>query len=164
MPWERLDLWCVDERCVPPDHPDSNYRMTREALLDRVPLQPGQIHRIQGELEPEVAASRYESEIRVAFQIEGEEGPSFDLISLGMGTDGHTASLFPHTAALRELRRLAVANFALRKNSWRITLTVPVINRGHRVFFLMDGTDKAQILKEVILGARDPERFPSQLV
>src|SRR6185312_7228961 len=128
MPWHRLELFWVDERCVPPDHPDSNYRMTREALLDRAPLTPAQIHRMEGELDPEEGAARYESGLRNAFRLEGAEAPVFDLIQLGMGTDGHTASLFPHTSALHELGRLSVANHVQNKDAWRITLTWPVIN------------------------------------
>jgi 6-phosphogluconolactonase len=165
MNWERLDLWWVDERSVPPDDPNSNYRMTREALLDRVPIQPGQIHRIEGGLNPEVAAARYESEMRKCFELREEEIPSFDLIALGMGADGHTASLFPGTAAIHEMRGLAVANFVpQQKENWRVTLTLPVINHARRALFLIDGADKAQALREVIAGARDPERFPSQLI
>jgi 6-phosphogluconolactonase len=164
MPWDKLELFWVDERCVPPDHPDSNYRMTREALLDHVPLPPAQVHRMEGELEPEVAAARYESELRNSFRLEGAETPRFDLINLGMGPDGHTASLFPHTAALHETSRLAVANHVQNKDAWRITLTWPVINQGSSVFFLIGGADKTQILKEVMLGPRDPERLPSQLI
>lgn len=164
MPWDRLDLYWVDERCVPPDHPDSNYRMTREAMLDHVPLAPERVHRIEGELEPEAAASRYESELRAGFRLEGAEIPRFDLIALGMGPDGHTASLFPHTEALHEISRLAVANHVQNKDAWRVTLTWPVINQGASVFFLIAGADKAQILKEVMLGPRDPERLPSQLI
>ena len=164
MPWPKLDLWWVDERCVPPDHPDSNYRMTREALLDRVPLAPEQIHRVEGELEPEAAAAQYESELRNAFRLEGAELPRFDVVALGMGPDGHTASLFPHTQALQEFSRLAVANHVPAKDSWRVTLTSPVINHASQVFFLIGGADKAQILKEVWMGPRDPERLPSQLI
>jgi 6-phosphogluconolactonase len=164
MPWDKLDLYWVDERCVPPDHPDSNYRMTREAMLDRVPLTPGQVHRMEGELEPEVAAARYESELRNSFRLEGAETPRFDLIALGMGPDGHTASLFPHTAALSEMSRLAVANHVENKDAWRVTLTWPVINQGASVFFLIGGADKAPLLKEVMMGPRDPERLPSQLI
>jgi 6-phosphogluconolactonase len=164
MPWSKVDLWWVDERCVPPSDPDSNYRMTREAMLDHVPLKPEQIHRIEGELEPEAAAARYESELRNGFRLEGAELPRFDLVALGMGPDGHTASLFPHTQALFELGRLAVANHVEAKDSWRVTLTWPVINRAAAVFFLIGGADKAQILKEVFTGARDPERLPSQLI
>lgn len=164
MPWSKLDLWWVDERCVPPDHTDSNYRMTREAMLDHVPLPAAQIHRIEGELDPEAAAARYESELRNGFRLEGAETPRFDVVQLGMGPDGHTASLFPHTQALYELGRLAVANHVEAKDAWRVTLTSPVINRASHVFFLIAGADKAQVLKEVFTGPRDPERLPSQLI
>jgi 6-phosphogluconolactonase len=164
MPWDKLELYWVDERCVPPDHPDSNYRMTREAMLAHVPLPATQVHRMEGELEPEAAAARYESELRNGFRLEGAETPRFDVIALGMGPDGHTASLFPHTAALHEMSRLAVANHVENKDAWRITLTWPVINQGASVFFLIGGADKAQVLKEVMRGPRDPERLPSQLI
>jgi 6-phosphogluconolactonase len=164
MPWGALDIFWVDERTVPPDHPESNYRMTREALLDQVPLQPQQIHRMEGELEPEVAAARYESELRNSLRLEGAEYPRFDLVSLGMGDDGHTASLFPHTAALHEMGRLVTANQVPQKDTWRITLTWPVINHARSVFFLIAGTDKAAPVHEVFTGPRDPERLPSQLI
>jgi 6-phosphogluconolactonase len=165
MPWDKLEIYWVDERCVPPDHSDSNYRMTSEALLDHVPLRPEQIHRMEGELEPDAAAARYESELRNSFRLEGAETPRFDLIALGMGPDGHTASLFPHTEAIHEMGRLVVANHVpQQKESWRVTLTWPVINRGASVFFLIGGAEKAQRLKEVFTGPRDPERLPSQLI
>jgi 6-phosphogluconolactonase len=164
MPWSQLDLWWVDERCVPPNDPDSNYRMTREAMLDHVPLKPEQIHRMEGELEPEAAAARYEAALRNGFRLEGAELPRFDVVQLGIGPDGHTASLFPHTQALLELDRLAVANHVENKDAWRVTLTWPVINRGSQVFFLIGGADKAQILKEVFTGPRHVERLPSQLI
>jgi 6-phosphogluconolactonase len=138
--------------------------MTREAMLDHVPLKPEQIHRMEGELAPEAAAARYEAELRNSFRLEGAELPRFDVVQLGMGPDGHTASLFPHTQALRELARLAVANHVENKDAWRVTLTSPAINRGSQVFFLIGGEDKAQILKEVFAGPRDPERLPSQLI
>jgi 6-phosphogluconolactonase len=165
MPWGKLDLWWVDERCVPPGDPDSNYHMTREALLDHVPLAPSQIHRMEGELEPEKAAARYEAELRSSFRLKGAELPRFDVLQLGMGPDGHTASLFPHTLALHETRRLVTANQVQGvKDTLRITLTQPVINNAAEVFFLIGGTDKAKILKEVMLGPRDEERLPSQLI
>jgi 6-phosphogluconolactonase len=164
MPWESLDLYWVDERSVPPDNAESNYRMTREAMLDNVPLRAEQIHRIEGELNPEAAAARYESELRNSFRLEGAESPRFDLISLGMGPDGHTASLFPHTEAIHELGRLAVANHVPQMDTWRITLTWPVINHASSVFFLIAGQDKAPVLSEVLTGPRDPERLPSQLI
>jgi 6-phosphogluconolactonase len=164
MPWNCLELYWVDERAVPPDHAESNYRMTREALLDHVPMRPEQIHRIEGELEPEVAAAHYESELRNSFRLEGAESPRFDLVALGMGGDGHTASLFPHTEAIHEMSRLVAANHVPQKDSWRITLTWPVINHASSVFFLISGADKAAILNEVLTGSRDPERLPSQLI
>ena len=164
MPWENLDLYWVDERTVPPDAADSNYRMTREALLDHVPLKPEQIHRMEGELDPHVAASRYESELRNSFRLEGAESPRFDLIALGMGDDGHTASLFPHTEAIHEMSRLVIANQVPQKDTWRITLTWPVINHASSVFFLIAGADKAEILNQVLTGPRDPEKLPRQLI
>lgn len=163
MPWDKIDLFWVDERCVPPDDQESNYRMTREAMLEQVPLRPEQIHRMEGELDPEEAAARYESGLRNSFRLEGAEVPRFDLVQLGMGPDGHTASLFPHTAALHELGRLVVANHVPQMNSWRITLTWPVINHARSVFFLIGG-DKSTVLKDVLTGPKDVERLPSQLI
>jgi 6-phosphogluconolactonase len=164
MPWEKLELYWVDERTVPPTDAQSNYRMTREALLDHVPLKPEQVHRMEGELEPEVTASRYESLLRNNFRLEGAECPRFDLLQLGMGNDGHTASIFPHTDAIHTLGRLVTANHVPQMNTWRITLTWPVINQASSVFFLIGGKDKAGVLKEVFMGPRDPERLPSQLI
>jgi len=165
MPWDKLELFWVDERCVPPDNADSNFRMTREAMLDHVPMSPAQIHRMEGELEPDVAAARYESELRNAFRLEGAETPRFDLIELGMGPDGHTASLFPHTEAIHEMGRLVTANHVpQQKDSWRVTLTWPVINQAASVFFLIGGAEKAQRLNEVFMGPHDPESLPSQLI
>jgi 6-phosphogluconolactonase len=164
VPWDKLHLFWVDERTVPPDHKDSNFGMTKAAMLDHVPLPAAQIHRIEGELEPEVAASRYEAAIRTDFRLEGAESPTFDLILLGMGDDGHTASLFPHTEAIHELGRIAVANRVEKMDTWRITLTWPVINQGREVVFLIEGAGKRDILREVLLGGYDPETKPSQLI
>ena len=164
VPWERLQIFWVDERCVPPTDAESNYRMTEEALLSHVPVAAAQIHRIEGELDPEVAAARYEAAIRAAFRLEGAQTPAFDLVLLGLGEDGHTASLFPHTEALNELGRIAVANHVPQKETWRITLTWPVINRGREVAFLIEGAAKAQVVRDVFLGAYDPEAKPAQLV
>ena len=164
MPWEKLGLFWVDERTVPPDHPDSNYRMTREAMLDHVPVNWDQVHRMEGELDPEVAASRYESGLRDTFRLEGAEAPRFDLVSLGMGPDGHTASLFPNTEAIHEMSRLVTSNNVPQLNTRRITLTWPVINHARSVFFLISGADKADRVREVFMGPPDPERLPSQLI
>src|SRR5277367_3365865 len=160
VPWDRLELYWVDERCVPPDNIESNYRMTNEALLSKVPLSAERIHRMEGELAPEVAAARYESTIRNSFKLEGAETPTFDLVLLGMGDDGHTASLFPHTEALDNLTNIAVANHVLQKETWRITLTWPVINQGREVAFLIEGGEKTDVLRDVLLGAYDPETWP----
>lgn len=164
VPWDKLDLYWVDERCVGPEEADSNYRMTRETLLDKVPLAPEHIHRMEGELDPEEAANRYESMIRINWKLEGAEAPVFDLVLLGMGDDGHTASLFPNTDALNELGRLVVANHVPQKDTWRLTLTWPVINQARAVVFLIEGQDKADVLHEVLLGKYDPEKLPSQLI
>jgi 6-phosphogluconolactonase len=164
MPWDKLNLYWVDERCVPPGDAESNYHMTREALLDHVPLKPEQVHRMEGELEPVVAAAKYESMLRNTFRLEGAESPRFDLVALGMGPDGHTASLFPHTEAIHEMGRLVTANHVPQKDTWRITLTWPVINNADSVFFMIGGADKAEVLREVVTGPRDPERLPSQLI
>jgi 6-phosphogluconolactonase len=164
VPWDKLDLFWVDERCVPPDNADSNYRMTSEALLSKVPLSPERIHRMEGELDPEVASARYESAIRNAFKLEGAQTPTFDLIFLGMGDDGHTASLFPHTEGLNNLTNIVIANHVPQKDTWRITLTWPVINQGREVAFLIAGADKAAVLHDVLLGTYDPETHPSQLI
>jgi 6-phosphogluconolactonase len=164
MPWDKLELWWVDERCVPPDDAESNYRMTREALLDHVPLKPEQIHRMEGELEPDDAAARYEAELRKSFGLNGKETPRFDLVQLGIGPDGHTASLFPHSDALRVTDRLVTANYVEKLDMWRVTLTRTVINQARQVFFLIAGADKAMILNEVLEGPRDPDRLPSQFI
>ncbi len=164
VPWDRLEFYWVDERCVPPDDAESNYRMTREAMLDHVPLPASRVFRMEGELEPEVAANRYETVLRNNMRLEGAELPTFDLVLLGMGDDGHTASLFPHTQAIDELGRLVVANHVPQKDTWRVTLTWPVINQGREVAFLIEGAGKAGILAEVLLGRRDPERLPSQFI
>jgi 6-phosphogluconolactonase len=164
VPWDKLDLYWVDERCVPPDDADSNYRMTSEALLSKVPLPAERIHRMEGELEPEVAAARYESTIRNTFKLEGAETPTFDLILLGMGDDGHTASLFPHTEAINDMTHIVVPNHVPQKDTWRVTLTWPVINQGREVAFLIEGAAKAQVLREVLLGPYQPDTYPSQII
>ena len=165
IPWDRVWLFWVDERCVPPDHSESNFGAAQELLLSKVPLPPDQVIRIEGELDPEEAAARYESAIRGQFRLEGAEVPIFDMVQLGMGDDGHTASLFPHTEALNEMGRVAVANHVpQQQQSWRVTLTRPVINAARDVFFLIDGQKKADPLGKVLTGAYDPETLPSQLI
>jgi 6-phosphogluconolactonase len=164
VPWAQLQLFWVDERCVPPDHPESNYGMTRAAMLDKVPLPEANVHRMEGELDPELAASRYESEIRNTFKLEGAETPTFDLILLGLGPDGHTASLFPHTDGLNEMSRICFANHVPQKDTWRLTLTWPVITQGREVAFLIEGEEKVDMVRTVFTGPYDPESYPAQLI
>jgi len=164
IPWDKLDLYWVDERSVGPDDPESNYRMTREALLSKVPLPAERIHRMEGELDPEEAAARYEAVIRNGFRLEGAETPTFDLVLLGMGDDGHTASLFPHTEAINDMTHIVVANHVPQKDTWRITLTWPVINQGRQVAFLIEGAGKAQVLHDVMQGPYQPDTYPSQII
>jgi len=164
IPWQQVQLFWVDERCVPPTHEESNYRMTKAAMLDKIPLPTENIHRMEGELEPEEAASRYEAAIRTAFRLEGAETPTFDMIWLGLGPDGHTASLFPHTEGLHEMARIVIANHVPQKDTWRITLTWPVIVQGREVAFLIEGEEKAEMVRTVFGGAYDPETLPAQLI
>jgi 6-phosphogluconolactonase len=163
--WDRVFVFWVDERCVPPDHEDSNYRVAHELLFSRVPIPAEQVIRIQGELDPEQSAAVYESAIRGHFRLEGAQAPIFDVLHLGMGDDGHTASLFPHTEGLHEMGRVAIANHVPQQTqTWRVTLTWPVINAARDVFFLIDGAKKADPLGRVLEGPYDPENLPSQLI
>ena len=164
IPWDKLFLYWVDERCVGPDDPESNYGVARDLLLSKVPIPEANIFRMEGELDPEEAANRYESYLRNSMKLEGAESPAFDLITLGMGDDGHTASLFPHTEAIDEIGRLCVANHVPQKDTWRLTLTWPVINQGAEVVFEVAGSKKTNVLAEVLTGPRDLERLPSQLI
>ncbi len=164
VPWAKVQLFWVDERCVGPEDAESNYGMTKKAMLDKLPLPKENVHRMEGELDPEEGASRYESEIRNAFKLEGAETPVFDLILLGLGPDGHTASLFPHTEGLNEMARIAIANHVPQKDTWRMTLTWPVITAAREVAFLIEGKDKAAMVRTVWTGAYDPETYPAQLI
>jgi 6-phosphogluconolactonase len=168
VPWERLHVFWGDERCVPPDHRDSNYRMARETLLDHVPVPPSQVHRMAGEdPDPARAADRYARELRAAFERHGRlDGgwPRFDLVFLGMGPDGHTASLFPGTAAVHETARPVVALWVTKLSAHRITLTPPVLNRADTVLFLVTGADKTETLAAVLEGPAQPDVLPSQVV
>jgi len=164
IPWAQLQLFFVDERCVPPTDSESNFLMTKTAMLDALPLPAANVHRMEGELDPELAASRYEAEIRNTFKLEGAETPTFDLILLGLGPDGHTASLFPHTEGLNEMARIVIANHVPQKDTWRITLTWPVITQGREVAFLIEGAGKAEMVKTVFTGPYDPETLPAQII
>jgi 6-phosphogluconolactonase len=160
VPWEIVTLFWGDERCVPPDHQDSNYRMTKEAMLSKVPLSESQIHRIEGELDPQVAADKYSQVLQNFFG----GLPRFDLVFLGMGDDGHTASLIPGTTALQDNQHTVVANWVEKFNTYRVTLTAKVINNAALVNFLIVGDSKTKVLKEVLEGPADQNRLPSQLI
>ncbi len=148
--WCAVHFWFGDERCVPPDHGDSNYRMAREALFDAIDVAPAQIHRIEGERTPEEAAQRYEDALRAHFTPEGEGPPHLDLVLLGLGADGHIASLFPGTKLLDEDRRWVGANRVDRLDAWRISLTLPLLNAARHVLLLVTGEAKAAIVAEVL--------------
>ncbi|HLL89821.1 MAG TPA: 6-phosphogluconolactonase [Tepidisphaeraceae bacterium] len=160
--WPSVDVYFVDERCVPPDHADSNYRMAKEALLSKVPLRPHAVHRMKGELDPEAAAKEYGLLLQQKFDDGG-----LDLCLLGMGDDGHTASLFPGTAAVNEARHRVVANYAENSTtgkSWRITMTAPFINRSAVAAIMVAGAGKAPTVARVLEGEPDPVKFPIQLI
>jgi 6-phosphogluconolactonase len=160
--WEKVHVFFGDERCVPADHADSNYRMANEALLSRVAIPATNVHRMEGQGDAAANARRYEDELKSFF---GDAAtPRFDLVMLGMGDDGHTASLFPGAAALSESRAWVVANWVEKLGAWRITLTAPAINAAHHILFLVTGAGKAERLREVLVGERNPERLPSQLI
>jgi len=160
--WSKVHIFFGDERCVPPTHADSNYRMVEEAMLSRLPIPEENVHRIIGEGDAHANASLYESELQTFF--DGAPWPRFNLVLLGMGDDGHTASLFPGTAALKENRAWVVANWVEKFQSYRITLTAPAINHTANIFFLVAGAGKAERLHEVLRRARDPLRLPAQLI
>ncbi|WIG62082.1 MAG: 6-phosphogluconolactonase, eukaryotic type [Ktedonobacterales bacterium] len=162
--WSYVHFYWGDERCVPPEDQESNFRMARETLLDALPVQPAQIHRIRSEDTPESAAAQYENELRETFRLAQGEWPRFDLIYLGMGPDGHTASLFPHTTALHVSDRIVVANYVPKLAASRITLTVPVLNNAAAVAFLVAGAEKASALAAVIDGPPNPDEYPSQRI
>ncbi len=162
--WQRVDVFWGDERYVPADHPASNYRKTREVLLQNVPLPPANVHRVLTELSPpQAAASAYEEAVRNAFG-ESPGTPRFDLAFLGLGTNGHTASLFPASPLLHETTRLVAADFVEEVNMWRVTMTAPLLNAARTLAFLIAGQDKAQVLRDVLCGPPDIERLPAQLI
>lgn len=151
--WQKLGVYWGDERCVPPDHPDSNYGMTKQHLLDKVPAKL--IYRMKGELEPHAAADEYEKVL--------PSGP-FDLALQGLGSNSHTASLFPHTDVLKVMDRRIAAVWVEEVNMWRITMTIPELQRARNILFLAGGADKAEAIQTVIRGPLDVEQYPAQVV
>ena len=163
LPWDKIFFFWSDERHVPPDHPDSNYRIAKEALLSKVPVPPENIFRVRAEeKDANVVAKDYEEALRSFFGLRPGEFPRFDLILLGLGPDGHTASLFPNTAALNETKLLVVANWVEKFKANRITFTYPVLNNAACVIFLVSGADKADMVRTVLEDGRAD--LPSQRV
>ncbi|HWH03811.1 MAG TPA: 6-phosphogluconolactonase [Gemmatimonadales bacterium] len=160
IPWPCVHVVWGDERCVPPDDAESNYRMARTAWLDRVPIPPANVHRIHGEDDPAVAASAYEAMLRDLVRAAGPP----DLVVLGLGEDGHTASLFPGSGAVRERTRWVMPEYSRATGTWRVTLTPVVINTTAEVLFLVSGAHKAEILKRVLEGPRRPDDLPAQAI
>ena len=160
--WSKVHVFFGDERCVPPEDSRSNFHMAREALLDHVPLLPDHVHRIQGEIDPAQAALSYEQELQQLFRTSAF--PAFDLICLGLGDNGHTASLFPGTASLREKERWIVPQYVEVMTSWRITFTAALINAARHVAFLAEGAGKADVLCRVLDGPYQPDVLPAQLI
>jgi 6-phosphogluconolactonase len=157
--WSRLEVFWGDERCVPPDHEQSNYRMARERLLAKVPVPEANVHRIRGEEDPKLAAVAYEELLRRRL------GPAgFDLVLLGMGDNGHTASIFPGLSAVTEPSRWVLAQYVEVVGMWRVTLTPAVINSADHVTFLVAGAEKAERLRQVLEGAEQVEVLPSQAI
>ncbi|HEV7665993.1 MAG TPA: 6-phosphogluconolactonase, partial [Chloroflexota bacterium] len=156
-----VHIFFGDERCVPPDDPQSNYHMAYETLLSKVPIPAQNIHRMRGELPPEEAALVYEEELKTFF---GTEPPRLDVIILGMGDNGHTASLFPGLTAVHEQRRWVVAEYVAEVGMWRITLTPLVLNLAREALFLVAGSNKAEMLRRVLEGPFDPSALPAQIV
>ena len=164
IPWSQIHLFFGDERHVPPDHTDSNYRMANEAVIAKVPIPEANVHRVHTENPDAAAAAQdYDHTLSQVFSLSGSELPRFDLILLGMGPDGHTASLFPGTSGVQELSKRVIANWVPKFNSFRVTFTRPVLNNAAEVMLLIGGADKAQPLAEV-MGAGDPNTYPVKYV
>ncbi len=161
VPWDKTHIFWGDERCVPLDDPRNNAHNAIGKLLDKVPLAPERIHRIESDKTPQEAAKRYEESLRDYF---GDDAPSFDLILLGLGENGHTASLFPGTPILRETKRWVADVYVAEQKMHRVSLTLPVINRAARIVFLVSGMKKANVLREVIEKTDIGVQLPASLI
>lgn len=159
--WNEVHIFWSDERCVPEDDPRNNANMARQALLNHVPIPAANIHPIQSSLSPQSAAEQYEQELREFFST---QNPNFHLVLLGLGTNGHTASLFPHTPVLSEQQRWVSAVHIRERNMDRVTFTAPFINQASQVVFLVSGLDKARVLEKVLEGPYQPRKLPAQLI
>jgi 6-phosphogluconolactonase len=161
--WGRARIFFVDERCVPPDHERSNYRLAKKHLLDPLRVPRANVFRMRGEEEPRLAARAYEELLENEFG-RADRTPRFDFVLLGLGPDGHTASLFPGTRALDEKRRWVIANWIPKLREWRLTLTLPVLNASRRVVFLVIGVEKRASVSSVLRRKRGSKNLPASLV
>jgi 6-phosphogluconolactonase len=163
--WDQLRIFFGDERHAAPTDPDSNFRMATETMLSKAPIKPSQVHRIMGEYpDTEKAAQEYEALLRAQFNLTAGQLPRFDLMFLGMGSEGHTLSLFPGTKALHDNGRMVMRNWVGKLYTERVTCTAPVANNSALVIFMVGGADKAPALKAVLEGPHEPEQLPSQLI
>lgn len=162
--WKEVQFYWGDERCVPPDHPESNFAMAQRTMLSKLALRPDQVHRMRGEDTPVSAAAAYEQELRKQFALGDTDFPRFDLVLLGLGDNRHTASLFPGDPSLHETQRLVVAVEVDAEPRKRLTITPPVINNAQRVMFMVAGQGKAAAVKDILEGPRDLDKFPAQIV
>ena len=163
LPWEIIHVFFGDERPVPPDDASSNFRMANEALLSKVPIPSTNIHRIHAELEPNLAAAEYEAKLKAIFGSKAGQLPRFDLIMLGMGPDGHTASLFPGSPALNERTALVCSNWIEKFKGNRITFTFPLLNAAAEVLFVASGADKADMLQKILRGDPSGQTYPKSV-
>ncbi len=165
IPWRSVHLFQVDERCVPPDHPDSNYKMVREALLGKGLVPESNFHRMATELpDRDAAAQQYAEELARILRPQASGWPRLDLVLLGMGPDGHTASLFPGSAALDEQSRRVAPNYVEKLKAYRLTLTFPVLNAAAEIIFLVAGSDKAEALRQVLDASSAAAKLPAQMI
>ena len=164
FPWQRVHLFFVDERCVPPGDPESNYRLANENLIAPAHIPPAQVHRIHGEIKPETAAQQYVEDIRNFFGLEEGELPHFDVVQCGMGPDAHTASLFPGEASIEDREHIAAAVYVQKMATWRVTLLAGTLLAARNTVFLVTGADKAPGVGNVFHREFDPKHYPAQLL
>ncbi len=161
LDWSRLHIFWGDERMVPPEHQDSNFRLVRETLLDHIKMPDENVHRMRGEIAPEEAAAEYAELLHDHFK---DSPPCFDLMLLGLGEDGHTASLFPETDAVEECEKHAVAVFVPKLDAWRVTLTLPVLNAARKILFLVSGKSKSKMVQRIMSNKQPAKEIPATMV
>lgn len=164
VPWAKAEVFFGDERCLPPQHPDSNFHIACKAMIEPLSLPQENVHRMLGELDPHAAAAAYQQEIVNAFSNAANMLPRFDLVLLGLGADGHTASLFPGSDALQENEKLVVANYVDKLKAYRLTLTLPVLNNARHIMFLVVGENKSSIANELFVRPNRSIKYPAELI